>query len=366
MNPFPRTWIDVDLGAIRDNLGWLRGRLPEGVKVALVAKADAYGHGLVPVGRYAAENGADWLCVATVQEGLSLRDAGVESPILVLSPILPVEAEQAVFYDLRITLERAETARAVSEAAAGQNRIAKVHLEVDTGLARFGAMPDEVLDLARQIAADPHLELEGVCQHFIDSGNDPDTTALQMGLFRAVLDAVQDGGVELPMVHAANSAGATLRRDATFDLVRIGILAYGVDPYKMAGGALRPVMRWRTRVTALRQIPTGAGVSYCSTHRVSRPSVIATLGVGYGDGYPRSLSSKGKVLVRGQEADVVGLVCMDQVLIDATDVAGIEIGDEVELIGPTITVERLAGWASTNVHEIVTRIMSRVPRRYLR
>ncbi len=360
MNPYPRTWIDIDLPRLADNLNIVRRAIPEGCRIALVVKADAYGHGLVPVARFAAQGHADWLCVATVQEGLALRDAGIPSPILVISPILPVEAEQAVFYDLRVVVERHETAQALSAAATHQGKPARVHLEVDTGLARFGCKPEEAPTIADQIRALPSVELEGLCHHYVDSGNNEPRTKEQSAMFREVAARVG----EVPLLHSSNSAGAIKFSDEAYSMVRIGILAYGIDPYDLASDGAAPLLNWKARITALRTVSKGATVSYSETYRCQRETVIATLGVGYGDGYPRSLSSRGIVCIGGIEAPIIGLVCMDQMLIDITNIQSVHIGDEVDLIGGTVTVERLATLAQTNCHEITTRIMSRVPRRY--
>lgn len=343
----------------------IRQHLPEGTLLALVAKADAYGHGLVPISRFAVQNGADWVCVATVQEGIALRDAGILSPILVLSPILPIEAEQAVFYDFRISVERVSTAQAISLAAVGQQKTAQVHLEVDTGLARFGCRPDETVEVAKAIGALPNVDLEGLSQHFVDSGFNPNVTGQQKENFDRVIEELGQNSLQIEIVHGANSAGTMKPIGATYNLVRVGILAYGIDPYDISAKQARPVLSWHTRVTALRSVPCGETIGYSATYCAPRDMVVATLGVGYGDGYPRSLSSRGIVCIRGAVAKIVGLVCMDQLMIDVTDIPGVDIGDQVELVGPTITVERLAQIDETNCHEIITRIMSRVPRRYL-
>ncbi len=360
MNPYPRTWIDIDLPRLADNLTIVRRAIPADCLIALVVKADAYGHGLVPVARFAAQGHADWLCVATVQEGLALRDAGIPCPILVISPILPVEAEQAVFYDLRVVVERYETALALSDAANHQGKLARIHLEVDTGLARFGCTPEEAATIADQIRALPNVELEGICHHYVDSGNNEPRTKEQSAIFREVAARVG----EVALLHSSNSAGAIKFSGDAYSMVRIGILAYGIDPYDLAPEGAQPLLKWKARITALRTVAEGATVSYSETYRCPRNTVIATLGVGYGDGYPRSLSSRGIVSVQGIEAPIIGLVCMDQMLIDVTNIPYVGIGDEVDLIGGKVTVEGLASLAQTNCHEITTRIMSRVPRRY--
>ena len=361
VNPYPRTWIEVDLPALGRNLARIRGRIGATAALLLVAKADAYGHGLVPIAKFAVRNGADWIGVATVQEGIALRDAGIQQPILVLSPILEVEAEQAVFYELRVMVERLELGQALAAAAQSQARIAIVHLPVDTGLSRYGCTPEEALLLAPTLASMSGLELEGIGTHFADSGNDEPWTMRQLEIFEALLSALP---VKPKVIHAANSAAATKYTATVKDLVRVGIAAYGIDPYCMFEGELEPILTWKARVMSLRTRPAGTKVSYSGTFECVRETRIATLGVGYGDGYPRSLSSVGFVEVCGQKANVIGLVCMDQLLVDVTDLGGVQIGDEVILIGGQATVVELSQLAKTNVHEIVTRIMSRVPRRY--
>lgn len=360
MNPYPRTWIEIDLKALAHNLDLVRASLPNGCKLALVAKADAYGHGLIPVCRAAADGHADWICVATVQEGLSLREAGLELPILVISPVLAIEAEQAVYYDLRIVVESMEVASALSKAAVGQGRTARIHLEVDTGLSRFGCSPDSVAGLATAIRSLPNVELEGFCQHFVDSGFNKPRTIQQATQFDELGDLVG----EVSMTHACNSAGVFVAPQEAHQMVRVGILAYGIDPYGVTNGQVRPILSWSARITAIREVPKGATVSYSETFVCERNTRIATLGVGYGDGYPRSLSNKGQVWINGTSAPVIGLVCMDQLLADVTDVSRVSVGDTVELIGPHVSVVQLANLANTNCHEITTRIMGRVPRRY--
>jgi len=360
VNPYPRTWIEIDLPALAHNLALVRGRIG-GAVLTLVAKADAYGHGLVPVARFALRNGADWIGVATVQEGIALRDAGIDSPILVLSPILEVEAQQAVFYDLRLMVERLDLGQAISQAAQEMGRQAITHLPVDTGLARFGASPEDVPDLLAGLRRLPGLKVEGIGTHFADSGFNRERTAEQAATFGALLSKIDREGL---MIHASNSAATSKYPEHVHDMVRVGIAAYGIDPYDMFGGLARPVLTWKARVMSLRRRPAGSLVSYSGTFECPRETLVATLGAGYGDGYPRSLSNAGFVTLGGVRAPVIGLVCMDQVLVDVTNVPSVAIGDEACLIGDSATVVELSHLAKTNVHEIVTRIMSRVPRRY--
>ncbi|MCW5937616.1 MAG: alanine racemase [Fimbriimonadaceae bacterium] len=365
MQPYPRTWAEIDLLKLAHNLAAVRKRLlSPSTEIALVVKADAYGHGLVPVGRFALRNGAGWAAVATVQEGIALRDAGVDAPIMVLSPILPIESEQAVFYGLHVLFESLEAARHLSAAAEVLGKTAFLHLKVDTGLHRFGVTSDQAVELGLAASQLPSAELVGICQHFADSSRDAEYTARQAQAWLAVLEACAAAGLRFGYRHAANSAGVTNCPNVQGDIVRIGIIGYGIDPFNLLEGEARPVLSWTSRVTSLREVESGEPIGYSGTFRTSRRSKIATVGAGYGDGYPRTLSNRGVVGVRGSRADVVGLVCMDQLLLDVTGIPGVEVGDEVELIGPNVTVAELAQRAETNSHEIVTRIMSRVPRRY--
>ncbi|MCA0361549.1 MAG: alanine racemase [Armatimonadetes bacterium] len=362
VQPYPRTWIELNLENLRHNLAVVKRDWRPGQLLALVCKADAYGHGLVPIGRFAAQNGADWLAVATVQEGVALRDAGVDVPIMVMSPVLTIEADQAVFYQLDIFVESSEMVEAVSRAAVHQGRTGFVHIKVDTGLHRFGVQPDGVAALLNTILTSKQVELRGIAQHYIDSLNDPERTAQQTKAFEACLAKVPSG----TLVHAANSAAARHLGESGTSLARVGIHAYGLAPGGRFQDDLRPVMTWRARLTSLRRIAQGETVSYSGTWQADRPSLIGTLGVGYGDGYPRSLSSKGVVWMAGQRCPIVGLVCMDQMMIDLTDFQGNpQIGDVVELLGENLLATELAKRAGTNTHEIVTRIMTRVSRRYL-
>lgn len=341
------------------NLAAVRGIGKPGLKIALVCKADAYGHGLVPVGRFAAANGADMLAVATVQEGVALRDAGVECPILVMSPILAVEADQAVFYGLEPFFENETMAKAFSDAAVKTGRKARLHLKVDTGLHRFGCRPSEARALHGFAASLPGVEVVGVGHHYVDSSTNVELATRQSALFESATS-----GLESMDAHQSNSAGLCQLGWTRGSVARIGIIAYGVDPFGLTKGAVRPILTWSARVTSVRKVPKGDTVSYNATWRAERDSTIATLGLGYGDGYPRNLSNKGFVVVRGHRAPVTGLVCMDQTCVDVTEAPSVEVGDTVEVVGANVPVPELARLTDTNSHEILTRIMSRVSRRY--
>lgn len=364
MSGYPRTWAEIDLGAIQHNVRVLRERL-QGALLAVVVKADAYGHGIVPVSRAVSAAGADWLAVATVHEGVALREADIEAPILILSPFLAIEAEQAVYYGLRASVQDIEVAQALSRAAANLGREAIVHLKIDTGMHRFGAPPQEATSLAISIAKLPHVRFEGVWTHFAWSAGAPEFTTHQYKAFQRTVATIQEAGVRIPIRHCSNSGAILKHPEMVMDMARIGILAYGVSHVQSPHLPLRRALTWKSRIMALRSIPPGHTVGYNMTWRADRDSRIATVGIGYGDGYHRLLSNKGWMIVRGRAAPVRGLVCMDQVMVDVTEIPDARIGDEVTLIGDGVTAEQIAQLVGTTPHEITTRIMSRVPRQYM-
>ncbi len=363
MDPYPRTWAAIDLPALAHNIGWIKQQIGPDVQLALAAKADAYGHGLAPVCRTAVRSGADWVAVAAISEGIALRDAGIEEPILILSPILSIEAEQAVFYGLDVTVESVDLAKAISGAAESMSKIGRVHLKVDTGLHRFGCEPSHAGDIARQISSLPSVQLVGLSQHFIDSASQPEVTKAQLDAFDVAAAACE--GVEIELFHAANSYGTLLYPDSRRSMVRIGIAAYGVDPADQFGGVLKPVLSMHSRVVAERLVKAGETVGYLGDWKASRDTRTLTVCAGYGDGYPRALSGRSVVNIKGRELPVVGLICMDLMMVDATDHPDAQVGDPVTLIGEGITADRLAALAGTNAHEILVRLMARVPRRWI-
>lgn len=366
MVPYPRTWVELDLPSLKRNLQTVRQSLQNShTLLALVAKADAYGHGLIPIVRYALQHGVDWCLVATVQEGVALRNAGIETCILVLSPILPIEADQAIFYNLRILVEDFRMASALNEAALKQNRMGIVHLKVDTGLCRFGCTPAEAPQIAFQIDQLKQIELEGIATHLVDSGLNQERTLYQEQIFNQTLQECEKKRIHFKIVHMANSNGITKYKGLQKNMVRLGAFAYGQDPDHFFPHPLPPVLRWKTRITSIRNRPKGETVSYSATYTLSDETRLATLGVGYGDGYPRSLSNVGRVWIHGREAPVVGRVCMDQTIIDITHIPEAGIGDIVELLGENIRSEWVSEIVDTNPRELTTRIMSRVARKYI-
>jgi len=364
------TVADIDLDAIASNVEAIRARAK--ADVIAVVKADAYGHGAQAVAEACFEAGAVMVAVAEVEEGLALREDGVNGPILVfLGPTDSSEVAHAVAQDLFLVVWDVERARAISEAATVLRRTARVHFKVDTGLTRLGAPVTEAAARYRAIAALPHIEIDGIFTHFATADDpDPSNDRTQLDLFREVLTGIPG---RPRLVHAAASAGvAAFGPLEGMNAVRTGLSVYGLHaaPHLANSLALRPALTSRSRVHRLASVPAGTGVSYGHEYRLSRDGVIATVPVGYGDGLPRAAGRDGAVLIRGRRVGFAGRICMDLVMLDVTDIEGAREGDEVILIGAQAgtrqTAEDLAASCATINYEIVTGIRRRVPRRYFR
>jgi alanine racemase len=364
---FRPTFAEIDLSAVRNNVRALRGT---GAEVMAVVKSNGYGHGAVPVANAAGAAGAAWLGVALVEEGMALRDAGILAPILVLSEFPPGAEKDALAAGLIPTVYSEPGLDGVAQAAQSLGVPARIHLKVDTGMHRVGLYPPEgALDFARRAVA-AGCEVEGLWTHFARSEEDEATTQGQLERFRSVSKAFQQAGLPPRLLHAANSAAAILYPETHFDLVRAGIAIYGLLPAPEVGAdlGLRPALSWRSAVTSVRRLPPGEGVSYGHRYRLDRESTVATVPVGYADGYPRALSNRSEVLVHGKRFPVAGAVTMDQLLMDCGD-EDILPGDEVVLIGrqgsEEVGAQELAEHAGTIPYEIVCGISERVPREYM-
>lgn len=364
------TVADIDLDAVAANVEAIRTRSK--ADVIAVVKADAYGHGAQAVAETSFEAGAVMVAVAVTEEGLALREDGVNGPILVLlGPTDSSEVAHAVAQDLLFVVWDVERARAISEAATVLRRTARVHFKVDTGLTRLGAPVQEAAARYRAIASLPHLEIDGIFTHFATADDpDPSNDRLQLDRFREVLRGISD---RPRLVHAAASAGvAAFGAVDGMSAVRTGLAVYGLHaaPHLETALALRPALTWRSRVHRIASVPAGTGVSYGHEYRMPRDGRIATVPVGYGDGLPRVAGKRGTVLLRGHRVPFAGRICMDLVMLDVTDVDGAREGDEVILIGEQAgakqSAEDLAEACGTINYEIVTGIRRRVPRRYFR
>jgi alanine racemase len=358
----------VDLDAIRHNVALLT---PRDAELMAVVKANGYGHGAVPVARAAVEAGAKWLGVALVEEGIELRDAGIAARILVLTEFPPGSEKEALEAGLTPTLYTDEGLRRLTEAADVAGGPVAVHVKVDTGMHRVGLDPS-VADSFVSKVLEAGLGLEGVWTHFARSEDREDPfTQLQLDRLSSVLASLGARGMKPRIAHAANSAAAMALPSTHLDLVRIGIAVYGLSPGPALDGAaaaLRPALSWRSAVTMVRRVPAGEGVSYGLRYAPERDSNVATVPVGYADGYGRLLSNKAEVVIRGRRHRVAGTITMDQLMVDCGDDPVTE-GDEVLLIGrqgpAAVTADELAAWIGTVNYEIVCGISERVPREYV-
>jgi alanine racemase len=364
MTRYRPTVARVDLAAIRHNVAAL---LPGDAALMAVVKADGYGHGDVAVARAALDAGASWLGVALVEEGLRLREAGIEAPILVLSEFPPGAEAVALAHRLTPTLYSGGGLGRLAGVARGS---VGVHVKVDTGMHRVGVWPSEsAVTFARRVVG-AGLEIEGLWTHFARSEEDVPTTAGQLAAFLASADAMRAGGVTPRFLHAANSGGVLRHPEAHLDLVRPGIALYGIAPAARleVDRELRPALSWISAVSATRHLAAGERVSYGHRYEMIHDGWVATVPVGYADGYPRLASSRAGVLIRGRRCRVAGAVTMDQLMVDCGEVEP-ETGDEVVLLGAqgaeTIDAWELAGHAETIAYEIVTGISARVPREHV-
>ncbi len=364
-------WAEVDLGAVAHNVAVLIERVAP-AQVCAVVKANGYGHGAVSVARAAVGAGASWLAVALVDEGVELREAGLDAPVLVLSEPRPEEMARVVAEGLTAAVYTLEGITALAEAARVAGVVARVHLKVNTGMNRVGAQPGEVLTLARALDADPALRLEALWTHCAVA-DEPDHpfTAEQLDRFRAAVVELEAAGLRPPLLHVANSAAALVHPEARFDLVRAGIAVYGIDPAPALAGvaALQPALSVRAHVTHVKQVGAGERVSYGLRHEFDADTTVATVPLGYADGVPRRLSGVGgEVLVGGRRRPIVGVITMDQLMVDCGDVP-VAVGDEVVLIGrqgdEAVTANEWGDRLGTIGYEVVCGIGARVPRVYL-
>jgi alanine racemase len=361
------SWVEIDLDAIAHNVRLLAG-IAAPARLCAVVKADAYGHGDVPVAEAALEAGAPLLAVALVEEAIRLREAGIEAPILLLSEPPQQSAGEVITWNLIPTVYTAGFVKALSEAA---HHSLPVHLKVDTGMHRVGAAVGDAKDLVAAIVADRHLHLEGVWTHFAVAEEDVAFTRKQLETFNSFVQMLHDVGVEVPIRHAANTAATLLYPEARLDLVRVGIGIYGQRPAPgmVSDLDLRSAMRVVSHVSFVRCLPAGARPSYGRRKALPGEAFVATVPVGYADGLPRALGAHGgDVLIRGKRHPLAGTVTMDQVMVDVGD-DPVEVGDEVVLLGSQgseeVTADQWAEHLDTISYEIVCQIGPRLPRRYL-
>jgi len=364
------TWAEVDLDAYRANVQALQQWVGPQVQVFAVVKANAYGHGLIPVAQAALQAGATRLVVHRLEEGLTLRAAGIAAPILLLGYVPLAAAAQVAQHRLIPTVITLEFLQALA-AHASPAHPHLVHINVDTGMGRYGLLPHEVVGFLRDAAHIPGVQVEGIYTHFA-TADEADTTYLhrQWRTFQDVLAAVEAAGLMPPLRHACNSAATFALPQAHLDAIRPGIATYGLRPSLEweSPVSLQPVLTWKSRVARVRTLPAGSSIGYGRTYVLPQASTVALVPVGYGDGYVRRLSNRGQVLVRGQRAPVLGRVSMDQIVIDVSRIPGVALEDEVVLLGcqgaECIRAEDLAAWAETINYEVTTLLLPRVTRVY--
>ena len=370
--PMPvSTWVEVDLDRFVSNLRAIRELGGPGRDVLLVVKADAYGHGAVEISEAAAREGVAYLGVATLHEGIQLRRAGCSLPILVLSPLLPSEVDEAVAHELEPTVCELEFAVELERASARTGRPLRVHVEVDTGMGRAGVRVEDAESFLDHLLELPGLRLASLYTHFPDA--DAEDLAFaheQVRQFRGLVERLAARGIHPPRLHAANSAGTVNLPDAHLDWMRVGLVAYGhLPPHARAKPPVRPVMAFKSRLVQIRDLPAGVPISYSRTVTTRRATRMGVVAVGYGHGYSWLLSNRGEMLVRGRRVPILGRVTMDLTMVDLTDVPEVALGDEVVLFGDqgdaVLALDEVAGWSDTLPYEVMCTIGKRVTRIYV-
>lgn len=368
-----RYYADIDLDALDNNVREIRRHISEKTMLCCVVKANAYGHGAVELAQFLEQGRTEWFAVSSVDEALELRWAGVNKPILVLGTTFAQQYEAAIRNHIALTIYTIESAENLSAAALRCGMCADVHIKLDTGMSRIGFdFSESSADTIFKISQMPNLYIQGLFTHFACADmEERQTTLQQLDMYLKMVEMLRERGVEIPIKHCANSAGIMEYPQAHMDMVRAGIILYGLYPSEdisHASVALKPVMSLKSHVAYIKTVPAGTAVSYGGTFVTDKETVLATVPVGYADGYFRSLSSKGKVLIRGEYAPICGRVCMDQFMVDVTGIVGVCEGDTVVLVGSdgerSLSAEEVANPAGSFNYELVCEVGRRVPRVY--
>lgn len=366
-----RTQARIDLDAVEYNCSNVRAKLPDDCKLLGVIKADAYGHGAVELAHLLDEK-CDFFGVACIEEAVELKKAGVKAPVLILGYVDYNVYDLVVKYDVRIPIFSMESAVALSNEAVHQGKTVPFHFCIDTGMSRIGFQVNEQsADMCKEITLLPNIEAEGLFSHFATADEADLTKAkAQREKYKVFVKMLEDRGVNIPVKHLNNSAGI-MNFDEYFDMCRMGIILYGLYPSEEVDKSLldiKPVMSWLTHITHIKTLEPGREISYGGTYKTTEPRVIATIPVGYADGYPRCLSNKGRVIINGQYANIVGRVCMDQFMVDVTDVKGVDLNSTVTLVGrdgdACLSMEEVSNSAHSFNYELPCRVARRVPRVY--
>ncbi len=376
METCARVWAEVDLDVIEGNLRSMKGAIGPDTQIMAVVKADGYGHGAVPIAKHIERLDFLWgYGVATAEEAHALRKAGIEKPILILGYAFPYSYEMLAKEDIRSAVFREDSLGQLSEAGRRTGRKIKVHIKVDSGMGRIGVAPDETgVSFVQRLMQCGQLEVEGIFTHFARADEmDKSSAFAQLTLFNDFVERLErELGLSVPIKHCSNSAGILEMPSANLDMVRAGIALYGLAPsdqVDMGKAPIQPALSLRSRVVYVKTIHQGQSVSYGGTFTARQDTRVATIPVGYGDGYPRSLSNRGYVLIRGKRAPILGRVCMDQLMADVTDIEGAAEGDQVTLLGQDggerISAEALGELSGRFHYELMCDLGSRIPRIYL-
>lgn len=366
-----RTYLKIDLNRLEHNFNSVRNKLPSNVKVLGVIKANAYGHGAVEIGRFL-DDKCDFFGVACIEEAIELKRSGIKTPILILGRVFPFDIEAAVKYDIRIPIFSYADAVALSEEAVKQNKSVPFHFCIDTGMSRIGfQVNEESADICKRITELPNIFAEGLFSHFATADEaDLSKAVEQRNKYKSFCDMLGDRGIEIPIKHLNNSAGI-MNFDEYFDMCRMGIITYGLYPSEEVDKSLldiEPIMSWYTKISHIKVLESEREISYGGTYKTDKPTKVATIPIGYADAFPRCLSNKGKVIINGKYAKILGRVCMDQFMVDVSDI-DCNINDEVVIVGTQkdahISMEELSNSAYSFNYELPCRIPARVNRVYV-
>ncbi len=366
-------WIEIDLSALEHNYKFIRSKINSETKIAAVVKANAYGHGAAKVAKKLSQLGVEYFCVGSPDEGIELREVGIKKPILVLAEVLDSQYQDIIKGDLIQTAASINTLKALNQAGIKANKIIKVHLKFDTGMGRIGFFPEDLLEIYQLAEKLKNIKVEGVFSHFARADEkDKEFSFQQLKRFKSALNKIKAAGFKLPQLHIANSAAVIDLTKTSLDLVRPGIMLYGLLPSNQLKNEadLKPLLSFKTRIVQLRTLPAGSAVSYGSTYTTEKEERIAVLPIGYKDGYPRLLSNQGEVLINGKRAPIRGRVCMGQTIVSVEQIENVEVGDEVVLIGKQgkeeISATEIADLVGTINYEIVCNLSERLEKIYFK
>ena len=365
---FRNVWIEVDLRKLRRNYQRIRRIVGKKTKIIATVKQSAYGHGLVPIAQELSKVGVDFFGVGSLEEAISLRDAGLREDILVLSVVLSKGAEYFLKYNIRPTVVTVKFAKELNREAARRKKVLPVHVKIDTGMGRLGPYYSQAYKFLKEVKRLKNISLEGIFTHFPVADTDPEFTEYQIDIFNRFISQLSQEGINFRYQHWANSTTLANYPHSHFNMVRPGLILYGIKPSPNIDFDGEPILSLKSKIIFLKKIKKGMGVSYGRTYIAKKATSIATVAVGYADGYPWNLSNRAKVIIGGRLFDLAGRVCMDHIMVDLREKGKAQVGDEVILIGKSknvkITPEEIAQWAKTIPYEIVSRLSLKIPRIY--